>query len=90
MVQNIGFVSTRFAGLDGVSLEAGKWGDVLEAAGYTCFWFAGELDRDPDKSYLVPEAHFKHPYNLWINRQIFGKTFSIPSTIDSIDNLKKI
>jgi hypothetical protein len=90
MVKNIGFVSTRFAGLDGVSLEAGKWGDVLETAGYNCFWFAGELDRDPDKSDLVPEAHFKHPYNLWINRQIFGKKVSSLSTIDSIDNLKKI
>ena len=90
MVKNIGFVSTRFAGLDGVSLEAGKWGDVLESEGYNCFWFAGELDKDPDTSYLAPEAHFKHPYNSWINRQIFGRTKRTASVTDSIENLKRI
>ncbi len=90
MLKNIGFVSTRFAGLDGVSLEAGKWGDVLESEGYNCFWFAGELDKDPHKSYPVYEAHFKHPYNLWINRQVFGKTNRTTSVTDSIENLKKI
>jgi glycosyltransferase involved in cell wall biosynthesis len=90
MVKNIGFVSTRFAGLDGVSLEAGKWADVLESKGYNCFWFAGELDKDPDKSYLAHEAHFKHPYNMWIDRQIFGKTNQTASISESIENLKKI
>ena len=90
MSKNIGFVSTRFAGIDGVSLEAGKWADVLESGGYNCFWFAGELDKDPEKSYLAPEAHFKHPYNLWINRQAFGKADRTSSVIASIENLKKI
>ena len=90
MVENIGFVSTRFAGLDGVSLEAGKWGDVLENKGYNCYWFAGELEKDPDKSYLAYEAHFQHPYNLWINRQVFGKTNRIASVTESIENLKRI
>ena len=42
--KNIGFVSTRFAGIDGVSLEASKWSEVLEQNGHNCFWFAGELD----------------------------------------------
>ncbi|MGD9056500.1 MAG: glycosyltransferase family 4 protein [Desulfobacterales bacterium] len=90
MVKNIGFVSTRFAGLDGVSLEAGKWGVVLEREGYNCSWFAGELDKDPDKSYLASEAHFKHPYNLWINRQVFGKTNKTAAVTESIENLKRI
>jgi len=90
MSHNIGFVSTRFAGIDGVSLEAGKWADVLENAGYNCFWFAGELDKDPEKSYLAPEAHFQHPYNLWINRQVFGKTERTASVGTSIENLKNI
>ncbi len=90
MLKNIGFVSTRFAGIDGVSLEAGKWGEVLETGGYNCFWFAGELDKAPEKSYLVPEAHFKHPYNLWIHRQVFGKTRKTAAITASIDNLKMI
>ena len=71
--KNIGFVSTRFAGIDGVSLEAGKWSEVLEQNGHQCFWFAGELDRNPEKSFLEPKAHFKHPQNQWINSKIFGK-----------------
>jgi len=90
MGQNIGFVSTRIAGIDGVSLEAAKWGEVLETGGHNCFWFAGELDKDPGKSYLVPEAHFKHPYNLWINRQVFGKKDRTSSVTESIANLKEI
>ena len=90
MGQNIGFVSTRFAGIDGVSLEAAKWGQVLAAEGHNCFWFAGELDKDPHKSYLAPEAHFKHPYNLWIHRQVFGKTDRTTSVIESIANLKEL
>ena len=90
MVKNIGFVSTRFAGLDGVSLEADKWGDALTGAGYDCFWFAGELDKDPEKSYLAYEAHFKHPYNVWINRQVFGKTDKTASVTESIENLRRI
>ncbi|MGA8182004.1 MAG: glycosyltransferase family 4 protein [Desulfobacterales bacterium] len=71
--RNIGFVSTRFAGIDGVSLEAGKWSEVLEQYGHQCFWFAGELDRDPEKSFPEPKAHFQHPRNSWINSQIFGE-----------------
>jgi len=90
MSKNIGFVSTRFAGIDGVSLEACKWADVLESGGHNCFWFAGELDKDPAKSYLAPDAHFKHPYNQWINRQVFGKTDRTSSVMTSIENLKNI
>ncbi len=58
---NVGFISTRFAGTDGVSLEAAKWANVFEKAGFTCFYFAGELDRPRKRSYLVKEAHFQHP-----------------------------
>jgi glycosyltransferase involved in cell wall biosynthesis len=71
--KNIGFVSTRFAGIDGVSLEASKWSEVLEQDGHQCFWFAGELNRNPEKSFLEPKAHFQHARNRWINSQVFGK-----------------
>jgi mannosylglucosylglycerate synthase len=71
--KNIGFVSTRFAGIDGVSLEAGKWSEVLEQNGHQCFWFAGELDRNPEKCFLEPKAHFQYARNRWINSQIFGE-----------------
>ncbi|MBW2570568.1 MAG: hypothetical protein JRE47_14695 [Deltaproteobacteria bacterium] len=73
MYKNIGFVSTRFAGTDGVSLESSKWAEVFKKNGHRCFWFAGELDREPEKSYLVPEAHFHHAQNIWINERILGE-----------------
>jgi glycosyltransferase involved in cell wall biosynthesis len=59
--RRIGFVSTRLAGTDGVSLETVKWSKILIGLGHECFYFAGESDRPEDRSYTVPEAHFKHP-----------------------------
>ena len=73
MIKNIGFVSTRFAGTDGVSLESSKWAEVFEDNGFNCFWFAGEVDRESDKCFLEPEAHFRHEQNQWINHHVFGK-----------------
>jgi mannosylglucosylglycerate synthase len=57
----IGFVSTRFEGTDGVSLETEKWASVLEDMGHTCFYFAGICDREKEISLVVPEADFRHP-----------------------------
>ena len=85
---NIGFVSTRFAGIDGVSLEARKWSEVLEQNGHQCFWFAGELDRNPETSFLEPKAHFQYPRNRWINSQIFGKKRRKHITTESIHTLR--
>jgi len=73
MGRNIGFVSTRFAGTDGVTLESSKWAQVIKKSGHSCFWFAGELDRNPLNSFLATEAFFNHKDNKWINDQIFGK-----------------
>jgi glycosyltransferase involved in cell wall biosynthesis len=71
---NIGFISTRFSGTDGVTLEASKWAQVFTRNEHNCFWFAGELDRYPATSYLAPEAHFSDPTNQKINEAIFGQT----------------
>ena len=69
---NVGFLSTRFWGLDGVSLEAGKWASTLKEFGHKVFWFAGQLDRDLEASMLVPEAFFGHPPTEALNRALFG------------------
>ena len=69
---NIGFISTRFKGLDGVSLESAKWADIFEGFHHHCFWFAGETDRDPQESMLVPEAFFRHPDNIALTGELFG------------------
>ena len=70
-VNRIGFISTRFAGTDGVSLETSKWADVFEKEGFECFYFAGELDTPPDRSYLALKAHFLEPEIRSIFRDAF-------------------
>jgi glycosyltransferase involved in cell wall biosynthesis len=88
MDKNIGFVSTRFAGTDGVTLEASKWAEVLTKTGHHCFWFAGEIDKEPAKSFLVPEAHFGHEKNKRIDEKIFGKNGREPSVTAAIHELR--
>jgi mannosylglucosylglycerate synthase len=78
MRENIGFISTRFAGADGVSLEAAKWAHVLGLEGHACFWYAGKLDHEPAHSMCIPEAFFHHPENVWISERIWGKTARTP------------
>jgi len=70
--QNIGFVSTRFAGTDGVSLESAKWAQILWDHQHVSYWYAGKLDRDPKISMLVPEAYFYDRDNVWIGERAFG------------------
>ncbi|HSD83791.1 MAG TPA: glycosyltransferase family 4 protein [Anaerolineae bacterium] len=60
MTKHIGFVSTRLAGTDGVSLETMKWVTVLERLGHTCFYFAGQVDWPTERGRVVPEAFFGH------------------------------
>ena len=72
LTHNVGFISTRFAGTDGVSLETTKWANVFQEEGFSCFYFAGELDRPPDCSYLVEEANFTHPEIKYIYNHCFG------------------
>jgi glycosyltransferase involved in cell wall biosynthesis len=73
-VKNVGFIATRIAGTDGVSLELEKWANVFEKFGLNCFYFAGELDRPPQRSYLVEEAHFTHPEIKALHNKFFGVT----------------
>ena len=70
-IKNIGFVSTRLAGTDGVSLETAKWANVFQSEGFKCFFMAGELDRPENVSMLVPEAHFNHPRIRDINSHVY-------------------
>ena len=71
-VHKVGFISTRLAGTDGVSLEAQKWAQVFKKEGFQSFFFAGELDTPPERSYQVDEAHFTHPAIRNIYQNCFG------------------
>ncbi|RLC81078.1 MAG: glycosyltransferase family 1 protein [Chloroflexi bacterium] len=69
---NIGIVSTRLTGLDGVSLEAEKWAIVLERLGHRVYYCAGELGGNGPPGFLVPEMYFAHPRIQQITKQAFG------------------
>ena len=85
---HIGFVSTRFSGTDGVSLETEKWANILIALGHECFYFAGESDRSDTHSMVVPEAHFNHPQILSLNEDIFDDYTRSSETTGTIQRLR--
>ena len=87
MSKNIGFISTRFAGSDGVSLESAKWAQVLWDDRHVSYWYSGRNDRDPGCSYCVPEAYFGHPENRWINERIWGHPRRNPEVTTRINNM---
>ena len=72
MSKNVGFVSTRFAGQDGVSLESAKWAEVLWEDRHVSFWYSGKSDRAAEISHVVPEAYFGFSENEWINERVWG------------------
>jgi mannosylglucosylglycerate synthase len=88
--KNIGFISTRFAGTDGVTMEASKWAQVFREMGHTCYWFAGKLDKSPQRSMLVSEAFFQHELNQWINDRILGRKRRESAVTEAIQELKKL
>ncbi len=88
--RRIGFVGTRFAGTDGVSLETGKWADVLEADGHKCFYLAGMLDTPPECSMLLPECFFENEDVLETTHGCFGLETRDPAITLQIEKIKHI
>ncbi len=84
----IGFVSTRLAGTDGVSLETAKWSKILTELGHECFYFAGESEWPEERTHLVPEAHFTHPEIQKLNEDLFDNYIRAPGTSYKIQTLK--
>ncbi len=82
--KRIGFVSFRFAGTDGVSLESAKWAEVLERNGHSCFYLAGELDTPAERSLLVEHAHYKHPEIKELTALAFGGNLRSGKLSDAI------
>lgn len=85
---HIGFVSTRFAGTDGVSLETIKWTNLLAGMDCESFCFAGESDWPADRSYIVPEAHFAAPEILNQNTDLFGDGIRTRDTSAAVQRIK--
>lgn len=89
MKKNVGFVSFRIAGTDGVSLELKKWADIFERNGSKCFYFAEELDTPDECSYQSKFAHFKNPVIAEINERIYGTSNRAPDLTAKIHHYRK-
>lgn len=87
-IKNVGFISTRLAGTDGVSLETEKWATVLERNRFDCFYFAGELEQNRSVSHLVEEAHFEHSTIQELDGQLFGVSHRSRETSAEVQRIK--
>lgn len=87
-MSRIGFISTRFAGNDGVSLETRKWVKVLNDLGHECCFFAGESDWPEAQSYLLAEAHFDHPQVRSLTAELFDDYRRSPNTSVGVKQLQ--
>jgi hypothetical protein len=85
---NIGLISTRLAGNDGVSLETAKLVTVLHGMGHHCFYCAGELESGGPPGRLIPDMHFETDENRWIMAHAFGTTSAHPDLRARIDRVR--
>ena len=85
----IGFISTRFHGTDGVTLEARKWARIFEEMGHSCYWMAGLLDASPQVSHLCALAFFKHPEVAVLHEKLFGTTTRSREVTSQIQAIKE-
>ena len=84
MGHRIGFVGTRFAGTDGVTLESAKWSQLLWDHKHISYWYGGLLDREDSISMRVPYASFGHPDIKWIHDNSFGRRRRLPELTQRI------
>ena len=82
---NIGFISTRLAGTDGVSLETAKLATICRRLGHNVFYCAGELEEGGPQGLLAPLLHFTDPEARWIHDHSFGTTEAPPDLRTRID-----
>jgi mannosylglucosylglycerate synthase len=87
--RRIGFISTRFHGTDGVTLEARKWAQILSGMDHPCFWMGGFLDTPPATSFHSPLAYFNHPEVDQVQQKLFGVTARSRAITNQIHSLKE-
>ncbi|MCP3976921.1 MAG: glycosyltransferase family 4 protein [bacterium] len=77
-------ISTRFAGLDGVSMEAAKLTPVIEQAGHEISWLAGELGPGFTPGVEVPALHFLDEDNLALEARAFASANADPTVAGEV------
>lgn len=86
--KRIGFISTRFHGTDGVTLEAKKWARILRDMEHESFWMAGLLDTPAEVSHEAPLAYFNHPRVAALQAKLFGVSKRPRAVTDEIHAIK--
>jgi mannosylglucosylglycerate synthase len=87
---NVGIVSTRFCGTDGVTLESSKVADTLEEDDQTPVWFAGERGHRFEPGVTHPLAHFKAPAVRRLEEAAFGNGGELaPATVEAMESLTR-
>lgn len=87
--RRLGFISTRFQGTDGVTLEAKKWAHILADHGHQSFWMGGVLDTPEEASLLVPLAFFGDPSVQALQAKLFGVTRRSRAVTNEIQSQKE-
>ncbi len=89
----VGFISTRIAGTDGVSLEIAKWTEIFQRNEVECFFITVESDRPAERTALIEAMHFEHPEIKAITDQAFSQEIRPPQLtariIDWTQHLKR-
>jgi glycosyltransferase involved in cell wall biosynthesis len=83
----IGFLSTRLAGTDGVSLETHKLAEVAQRLGHDVYYCAGQLEDDALHPTLIPELHFRHPEAVVIGQMVFGRMEPPPGLMQRLEDM---
>src|SRR5882672_10096020 len=87
--RRIGFISTRFHGTDGVTLEARKWAHIFSGMGHSCYWMGGLLDTPREISHEAPLAYFGHPEVAALQDRLYGVAFRSRAITNEIQALKE-
>ena len=95
-MEKIAIISTRLGGIDGVSIEAGKWAKAYVALNLKPFFIAGKYGKvDKRNSYKIEEMDYYHPEISKIRSLAFGKGSSksrkdLLRLKESINNIKNV
>ncbi len=73
-MEKIAIISTRLGGIDGVSIEADKWGSAYKKIGFDPVYIAGKFSRkDRSRFFKVEEMDYYHPDVLNIRKIAFNE-----------------
>jgi glycosyltransferase involved in cell wall biosynthesis len=87
--ERVGFISTRFAGTDGVTLEAFKWASIIEGFGGKSFWMGGQMETPPETTLAEPLAFFRHPEVEKLHARLFGVNHRSRAITNEINGMKE-